>query len=827
MRAFIGPILSLLICFVLSGGVVSADPWIAGVTPRLVGRGTTSEIVISSWRHEAIDVLFYPDNSVGSDDESSDQTGIRCIGTQFDSEKQRLICQFEVATDCRPGEHPFRVLTAVGLSSMGTVHVGSFPVIDEEETKANTNDTPETALLIEPDITVQGTLSNSSTEDIDCFRLAGKAGQRLSVEVDMVKMGDDLRWNPVPEGDDSVFTILDPSGKRIAKNDDSSLNRQDPLLSVKLPVDGYYTIILQRSMFIPEARAYAIHIGRFFRPLAVYPLGGPSGSSLSVELLGDPLGPVSQTISLPQSSGTFPLLGEAPSPLPMRSSPFPNVLESSGENETVVSAIPVAVNGILTKSDETDRFRISVKKGAPLQVRVWARALGSPVDPSIRLRPVDQSGEIGTIELQADDATRPERDIFGGQGDFPDTFDPSVIWTPKLDGDYVLEIFDPRGVGGPTHVYRVEIAPPENILHIGLPFEGYKPERPRKTSLSVPGGSRWTVSLSLYPAQGSNITGPLDLSVEGLPPGMNMLSSRLPALQSAWPMTFIADEDAPLSASIIQIKAQPAEGGDPFVTVNQQNLQRVSYSHYPWRNIRVDRFAAAVSEPAGFEVILDAPKQQLMRGSELTIPVRIVRQPWCDEPLEIQCEFAPPGVGTSPAEIIPSGESTANLTLSANASAKLGSSPLYVMVTTTQARGGRENSSVSGDTDQGSERVRVSSEVINIEVAEPFVSLSSEPQSVRRGNKIKYRWTVKQLRPYEGKASVRMLGLPVGLVAVGPEPTIDKTSNEVEVELEAHDEALLGLVGELNCEVRFIVGGEEILLRTGSGKLRIDPRLEK
>jgi hypothetical protein len=83
------------------------------------------------------------------------------------------------------------------------------------------------------------------------------------------------------------------------------------------------------------------------------------------------------------------------------------------------------------------------------------------------------------------------------------------------------------------------------------------------------------------------------------------------------------------------------------------------------------------------------------------------------------------------------------------------------------------------------------------------------------------------MQPFEGQASVRMVGLPVGLSAVGPEPTIDKNSTEVAVELEARDEALLGLVNELKCDVRFTVNGQEISLRTGSGKLRIDPRLEK
>jgi hypothetical protein len=805
----------------------AADPWIeSGVKPRLLGRGTTGEIVVAPWHHEATEIVFYPPATfapwTAADPSPGGPPGIRCVGTQFDAEKQRLVCQFEVAAECRPGEHPFRVLTPVGLSSMAAVYVGPFPVIDEEETKPNTNDTPEAALRVEPNVTVRGTLSESAAADIDCFLVAGKAGERLSVEVDMVKLGDDLQWQPLPEGYDSAVEILDPSGKRIAANDDSPLNRQDPLVSVRLPVDGDYTVVLQRSMFVPHNREYAIHIGRFFRPLAAYPAGGPAGQPVEVQLLGDPLGPVSQTVAVPQMAGTFPHAGEAPLPLLLRSSPFPNLLEEPGQAVTKVPTTPVAINGILSQPDETDRFRLTVQKGEPLQVRVWSSGLGFPVDPVIKLRPVDAAGAAGPLELTADDASLQDRDIFGAQGDFPETFDPSVIWTPKQDGDYLLEIADTRGAGGPTSVYRVEIAPPVNTLHVGLHQEGYWPERPRKTSLSVPRGGRWTVRLSLYPGQGSSIKGPFDLAVEGLPAGVKMLSPRLPGMQSVWPMTFIAAADAPSAASFIRIEGRPAAGGEPFATVNQQNLLRVRYSHYPWRSIRVDRFAAAVTEPAGFAVELEAPKQPLMRGAELTIPVKIVRQPGFDEPLELQCELAPPGVGTPPAELIPSGETQASLALSADASAALGNGLLYVLVSTTQPRGGHGG----GDTARGSERVRVSSEVVNLEVAEPVVALSTEPQSVRRGQRVAYRWSVKQIRPFEGRATVRMLGLPVGLTAVGPEPTIDKDSTEVVVELTATDDALLGLVSDLSCEVGLTVAGERISLRTGNGKLRIDPRLE-
>ena len=805
-----------------------ADPWIdSGVKPRLLGRGTTGEIVVTPWHHEALDVVFYPPATfapwTGPDAASAAAAGIRCTGTEFDAAKQRLVCRLDVAADCRPGEHPFRILTAAGLSSLATVSVSPFPVVDEAEDNPNTNDTAETALAVEPNVTVRGTLSNSAADDVDCFRVAGKAGERLSVEVDMVKLGDDLQWNPVPEGYDSVVAILDPAGRRIAINDDSPLNRQDPLLAIELPVDGIYTVVLRRSMFVPHVREYAIHIGRFFRPLAAYPAGGPSGRPLDVQLLGDPLGTVQRSVAVPPAAGTFPYSGEAPLPLLVRSSPFPNVLEEPGQAETKAPTTPVALNGILEKPDETDRFRLTVKKDVPLQVRVWASGLGLPVDPVIRLRPLDAAGAAGPPEVTADDASLQDRDIFGAQGDFPELFDPSVIWTPKQDGDYVLEIADTRGAGGPTAVYRIEVAPPVNTLHVGLHQEGYWPERPRKTSLSIPRGGRWTVRLSLYGGQGSSIKGPFDLVVEGLPAGVKMLSPRVPAMQSVWPMTFVADGDAPLAASIIRVTGRPADGGEPFVTVNQQNLLRVRYSHYPWRSIRVDRFMAAVSDPAGFAVAVESPKQPLMRGSELTIPVKVVREPGFDEPLEMQCELAPPGVAVSPAELIPSGETEATLTLSAEASAKLGPSPLYVLVTSTQPRGGRGG----GDTARGSERVRVSSEVVTLEVADPFVSLSTEPQSVRRGERVRYRWSVKHLRPFKGRAAVRMVGLPVGVTAVGPEPTIDATSQEVAVELEATDDALLGLVNELKCDVVFNVNGGEVSLRTGSGRLRIDPRLEK
>ena len=787
----------------------AAAPRIWKVTPRIITRGTTAEVTVERWYHEARELLFYG-------------PGVRCTATAFDADKHKLTCTLVIAADCLLGEQPFRIRTDEGLSDLGTIHVGPFNIVDEGETKPNTNDTPATAMPVEINTTVRGVLSRSGNEDVDCYRIAGKAGDRLSVEVVMARLADYPYNDPQLDQYDASVAVFDISGRIIARNDDSRLHRQDPLVSLRLPVDGEYVVAVRRAMFFPIDTPYAVHIGSFSRPLAAFPPGGPVGEAVAVGLLGDPLGVANKTIVVPEQRGTFSWFGDAPSPLPLRASPFPNQLEDRSSSVTAVPHLPVALNGILAAPGETDRFRLSVRKGDRLQLRVWSAALGLPVDPVIRLRPLDAAGTAGDVEMEADDAKLDERDIFGGTGDFPDVFDPSVIWSPKQDGDYLLEVSDTRGFGGPTHVYRIEIAPPTDTLHIALVSTGhYKIERPRATSLAVPRGSSWMVNLSLFLGQGTTFRGPFALAVEGLPAGMRMVPPTVPEGQSSWPLLLEADADAPPSAALIRVSAKAAQGERPLEVMNQQNIPRVNYSGGAWRSIRLDRFATAVVEPAPFSVELEAPRLPLPQGAEIAIPVRVSRRPGFDEPLELQCMFGPSGVVLPPAMEIPADQTEATLLLAANANAKVGSGPLSVLVSTSQPRPGAVDAESAY---WGTERVRVSSPLVDLTVAEPFVTIAGEPQSVRRGDRLSYRWSVKHVRPFSGKATARLIGLPVGVSMVSAAPTIDATTTDLAFELEASDDALLGMVNGLSCELVFTIDGDDVRLRSGTGKLRIDPR---
>jgi hypothetical protein len=115
--------------------------------------------------------------------------------------------------------------------------------------------------------------------------------------------------------------------------------------------------------------------------------------------------------------------------------------------------------------------------------------------------------------------------------------------------------------------------------------------------------------------------------------------------------------------------------------------------------------------------------------------------------------------------------------------------------------------------------------LLQINVAEPFAALASEPSSVRRGGSAPYRWAITPKSGFDGEAEVRLLGLPKGVSVIAPLPRITAASREVVFQLEASEEALLGLASGVECELTVRAADQEIRQRAGKGNLRIDPKL--
>lgn len=784
--------------------------------PRCGQRGTTVEVTMTGFCLEnPRELIFY-------------RPGIRAVGLSAETNDgfaSTLKCRFEIAADCPLGEHAFRVRTAKELSNASTFNVTPFPVVDEDEKTPNGNDTLGTAMSVTPDVTIRGRLGSSPRGDVDVYKVPAVAGRRLSVELDSVR-NTDQRFGGGGSSQskhDAAMRVLDTSGRELAANDDSSLHCQDPVISLVVPTDGFVFVEVRRSYFLQADYPYCLHVGGYRRPLASYPAGGPAGEPLVVKFLGDAQGAFEETFVVPREVGTFGWFGDAPSPLEMRSSGFPNVLEDMADAVTPVPSLPVAINGILEAPDDIDVYRVTVKKGDRYRVRVYASALGTPVDPTIRISPVGADGKPGTVELEADDSKLVDRDIFGAtpySGSMvPDTLDPSVIWEPKTDGDYLLEVGDATDAGGETHVYRVEIQPPPEIMNIVLESQVYYwQEAGRTTSLAVPGGGRWTVNLFLRAGQGSTFKGDMEIVARGLPPGVRMLPARVPAGTTIWPVQLVADESAPEAASLITFEAKSVDPAQPLESRCQQNLPFCNFfSGDAWKTVKLDHFVAGIVEPSPFSIDIDPPAAPLLRAGELAVPVRIKRKPGFDEPIEIQFDFVPKGLSFQEKTTVPGDSSEAIMRVSAKADAPLGPQPLVVTANTT--------SGFQPGWYFGTGRTRVSSQIASITVADPFFVLASAPESVRRGERKRYTWRVEHKNPLDGEARVSLLGLPKGVKVIEPLPVVTRNSTEIAFEIEATDDALLGSVKGISCEVNLRAAGQQIRQRTGAGVLRIDPRL--
>lgn len=785
------------------------------VRPRLGQRGTKLEVIIQgAFLEEPKEIVFYKPGIQVLSLESIENLPAP-IGLPHGGRiEQQVRATLQIDPQCDPGEYPFRLRTSKGLSLLATFHVTPFPVV-AENTKPN--DTIATAQRVAMNSTVLATV------DTDVFQIDAEPGSRLSVEVDCVRIAD----NHYGDSEfDLAVRVLDASGRELASNDENALHVQDPLVNLILPKDlpqGGVFIEVRQSVHSPRDIPYCVHIGDFRRPMALYPAGGKQGQTLQVSFLGDASGAFQETITLPSSTDSSEWFGDAPSALVLRSSQFDNVLEVFDQDVTVVDTLPTALNGVIETSGDVDRFRVRVRKGDRYRVRVFASALGFPIDPALRILPVSQDGQVGDPEVDQDDAdprTLNDRDLFGTSirsgGGLKDVLDPSVIWEPKSDGDYFIEVRDTNSSGGPTSVYRVEIEAPPNTVHPVFTSRFFDwVEGSRATGLAVPQGNRWTVLVSLPKGQGTTYSGPYELFASQLPEGVTMVCPEVPGQAGVWPVQLVASPEAIPQGRVFEINARAT---DPSVQLSGGSQQAVPFINHSggdaWRVVRVDRFAMAVTEPAPFSIELVQPTTSLVRGGELFILVKIHRQAGFDQPIEFQADFGPPGVSLPPKEVIASGEHEAILRINASRNAPIGKGWLYVMGTT-----------MGGSDYLGPGRIRVSSQLIEVDVAEPFVELASEPTSIRRGGNASVLFHVQSKSPFEGQATVKLLGLPKGVQVVGPLPKITQDSKKIEFSVSATEDALLGPVSGLECELIVKIAGQEIRQRAGSATIRIDPRL--
>src|SRR6185503_4595863 len=269
------------------------------------------------------------------------------------------------------------------------------------------------------------------------------------------------------------------------------------------------------------------------------------------------------------------------------------------------------------------------------------------------------------------------------------------------------------------------------------------------------------------------------------------------------PVVFEAASDAPVTGKLLDLAATTSGASAHWrndVELVQGPNNTVYYA------TRVDKLLVAVTEAAPFKLRIEQPKVPIVQGGSMELKVVAERDPGFDEPITVRLVWNPPGVTSQPDITIPKGENSAFYTLNAKGNANLRSWKIAV----------HGSATVNGGS------LWVSSPLTPLEIAEPFLTAKIETSACQPGKSTNIVVKLDQKIPFEGKATIRLIGLPEK--AEVPEKEITCKDTEVVFPLKVDPTCPTGSHKNLFCTAAIKKAGEVIPHNLGAGGIvRIVP----
>jgi hypothetical protein len=759
-------VLCLFGWFGLNSAALAASPSLASVQPRGAQRGTETVFNLSGGAlADAQEVFFY-------------SPGLTVTKLEVVNANQ-VKATVKVAADARLGEHALRVRTATGVTELRTLWVGALPIVDEKEPN-NDFAGPQKIPL---NCTVHGVADN---EDVDYYAVEAKKGQRISVEVEGMRLGTTFF--------DPYIAILDAKRFELATSDDTPLLKQDGCVSIVAPADGTYTVMVRETSYQGNgACQYRLHIGTFPRPMAVLPAGGKLGEEVELRFLGDATGEIKQKVKLPATmppDGKFEVFcqdagGISPSGIPFRlSENAANVIEvepNDTPQQATAGTLPCAFNGIIEKPGDVDHFKFAAKKGQVLDVHCYARRLGSALDSVMYMGLMGQGAMVGN-----DDAVG------------PDSYFRATI---PQDGEYWISVTDHLKKGGPTYTYRIEVTPVEPKLVLSAPpFAQFTQER---QAYALPRGNRFATFVN---ATRQDFGGDVNIQALGLPAKVTAATDVMKADMSLVPMVFEAAADAPLGTARVSYAGTHA---DPNQKIKSHFEVRSDFVYSaPGQSLYTARnepeTLLVVTEAVPFKLTIVEPKVPLVHGGSMNLKIVAERAAGFKAPITVVPLYNPPGVGSASSVVIPEGQNEVLFQMNANGGAPVRKWKYVVLGTAPIASG----------------PVWVSSQLATIEIAPPYLNLTIERGAVEQGKETQMFVKPAVTKPFAGEAVIRLVGLPPKVTTT--ELKLTKDTKEVAFPLKVDPTAPAGTHKNIFCQVVVTENGEPVLHNVGSSELRID-----
>lgn len=475
-----------------------------------------------------------------------------------------------VGSDVPAGFHHLRVVSDQGVSLPLVIGVDQLPQL------------PMAAKVDKLPAALHGTVSGSSVLET---RFTGKSGQKVLVETEAQRLGAKVR---------PVLHLHNARRLQLAWSWPQARLGGDTRLEATLPEDGEYVVAVHDTEYASGGGLLRLKIGNWAYIDHVFPPVISRGQSPKLELIGS----APATIAAPANAklGVHPLGWPGPGAwsglVPaVWISPYPEIVGAAGGPMQELPAAPVGVSGRLTAPFGEGRYRLPVSPGARLRFEVRAERAGSALDAALVLR-----NEKDEILARAEDS--------------PGTTDPVLEYAvPANVSKLVVGVADSQGRAGPQCFYHLAIEP---AARSGRGFELLTPAQ----RVNLAQGGRGVLPVW---ADRGGYDGPIELSAEGLPPGVTLENGVIPQGADGALVMLTRSGEAGQAA----ITRWLGKGGDERdLQVKGHPLERLQ----PWL-AREIALAPTTLKAADFSVEWNKlpPEAVLVPGTRLNLPVRASR----------------------------------------------------------------------------------------------------------------------------------------------------------------------------------------------------------
>ncbi len=474
-----------------------------------------------------------------------------------------------------PGYHQLRVVSDSGVS---------LPVVVGVDRLAQR---PLTATTESIPVALHGVIGGSTVVETT---FAGKAGQKVIVEVEAQRMGSKLR---------SVLHLYAPKHRQITWSWGTAALSGDTRLETTLPTDGEYTVALHDAEYAtPGPGFFRLKIGEWSYVDAIFP-PVVGKDQKSVELLGSS----SAQVDIPATRDghrtilPWPKEGTWSGPRPfVRLSPRTEILAQTAEGKVQdLPAGALGVSGRLLTRFAEDRYRIPVTPKSKIRLEVFAERLGSPIDVSLIVR-----NDLGVEVARA--------------GESPGSLDPVLEYAvPDKVTTVQIGVLDAQGRGGRRGIYRLTVDPvpptaPKNDFLLFTPV----------SRISLPAGGKIVVPVL---AERRGYQGSITLSADGLPAGTKLDNATIPPGAEGTLVT-VPGGAGITDAVVFSWRGRSEDGRVETVSIKGHALERMQ----PWLAEEV-ALAPVAAKGTPFEIDWRGlpPEAGIIPVAKLALPIKVTR----------------------------------------------------------------------------------------------------------------------------------------------------------------------------------------------------------